>query len=106
MRTIISWYNIIGDNMIDEIIIKITRNLEDIIYLINYKEQTCTCNERTRRISEDYLVLLDKEYGTANTIDAEEFTITVNKEVISHGKGIFPKEYINIKNILGGVNDW
>ena len=53
----------------------------------------------------NYLVLLDKEYGTANTIDAEEFTITVNKEVISHGKGIFPKEYINIKNILGGVND-
>ena len=98
--------------MIDEIIIKITRNLEDIIYLINYKELTCTCNERTRRISEEdlneimnYLVLLDKEYGTANTIDAEEFTITVNKEVISHGKGIFPKEYINIKNILGGVND-
>lgn len=98
--------------MIDEIIIKITRNLEDIIYLINYKEQTCTCNERTRRISEEdlneimnYLVLLDKEYGTANTIDAEEFTITVNKEVISHGKGIFPKEYINIKYILGGVND-
>ena len=41
--------------MIDEIIIKITRNLEDIIYLINYKEQTCTCNERTRRISEEDL---------------------------------------------------
>ena len=113
MWTIISWYNIIGDNMIDEIQIKITKNLEDTLYLIDYKEQTCAFNQTIRRISEEdlneimnYMVLLNKEYGTDGSIDGEEFTITVNKEVVSHGKGICPQEYLNIKNILGGINVW
>ena len=97
--------------MIDEIQIKITKNLEDTIYLIDYKEQTYACNQTIRRISEEdlneimnYMVLLNKEYGTDGSIDGEEFTITVNKEVVSHGKGICPQEYLNIKNILGGIN--
>ncbi len=108
MRTIISCYNIIGENMIDEITIKITKDLEDKLYLINYKEQTISINNTVKRISEEdlseimnYLVLMNKEYGNDNTIDREEFTITVNKEIISHGKGIYPEEYLNIKNILG-----
>ena len=98
--------------MIDEIEIKILKNLNEHNYVINYKEKICTYNGKTTRISEEdideimnQMVLLNKEYGSDNSIDTEEFTITVNKEVISHGKGIFPKEYINIKNILGGVND-
>ena len=97
--------------MIDEIQIKITKNGEETIYLIDYKEQTCNCNNSTRRISEEdlneimnYMVLLNKEYGTDGSIDREEFTITVNKEIITHGKGIYPEEYLNIKNILGGIN--
>ena len=53
--------------MIDEIQIKITKNGEETIYLIDYKEQTCNCNNTTRKISEEdlneimnYMVLLNK----------------------------------------------
>ena len=112
MRDIISCYNIIGDNMIDEIEIIIFKNLNEHNYVINYKDKLCTYNDTTRRISEEdideimnHMVLLNKEYGSDNSIDGEEFTIRVNKEVISHGKGIYPEEYLTIKYILNNVSN-
>lgn len=95
--------------MIDEVEIIINKDLDTTDYLINYKEQTCFYNGKMQKISEEDLneimnqmVLLNREYPTDNSIDREEFTILVNKEIISHGKGKYPKEYLTIKEILGG----
>ena len=41
--------------------------------------------------------LWKKEYGTLDRLDAEEFYINVDGDVV-HGKGVFPNNYNELKN--------
>jgi len=47
-----------------------------------------------------------EEYGCDNKLDSEEFKVTlIEKEVYTfHGKGVFPENYSNFKEWLGGLD--
>ncbi len=83
--------------------------------LILYPKRTAYINDKKYQITDSYLEELEEiiylwknEYGSSNTIDAEEFlvTVTTNKgKETFHGKGIFPHNYEALKELLSDQYD-
>ncbi len=98
--------------MISTIEIKI--NKEE--YLIDTQNKTLYNNQKkynieTKEIDKilNIIILWKYDYGYSNTIDAEEFYIKVtdnnNEETIYQGKGNFPNNYNELKNILESIKN-
>lgn len=89
--------------------------LEKYNALIIYEKNILYLNDRKYNIDENYLkelisiiYLWKEEYGNNNVIDAEEFKVTVtatDKTKSFHGKGIFPNNYNNLKELLDRAHD-
>lgn len=102
--------------MIQTIEVTIRNGLQDsIIALIVYAKNICYVNNKKYHVSdsfmEEFLQTIypwQNEYGTDGNIDSEEFIITINStdgKEIYHGKGVFPHNYQNIKDLLGDIHD-
>ena len=87
---------------------------EKINFLLIYDKNICYLDNKKYTIDDEFKSQLlriirtwKNEYGTANGMDLEEFTITVNTEdkETFHGKGIFPDNYNSLIELLGGLND-
>ena len=99
--------------MIDTIEIFISNGIIDRYkVLIIPKNNTCYINDKKYMIDNklvnsilDIIVTWKYEYGTANTLDAEEFTINIysDKKTAYHGKGIFPMSYGALLKIIGDI---
>lgn len=101
--------------MIQSIEITIGNNLKDeTSAIILPTKNICYINNNKYKISELYLnnllqiiYLWKNEYGNDNIIDSEEFLIKIetkdNVETF-HGKGIFPYNYQELKELLGDIN--
>lgn len=99
--------------MIDSINILISRGTVNIYkILIDPNNNSCYINQKKYEIDNklihkilDIIVTWKYEYGYSNTLDAEEFTIIINstKTTTYHGKGIFPENYNEFLNIIGGI---
>lgn len=100
--------------MIDTIEINISNGvLFQISAFVFFKEKICYINDRKYLVNESFLAQLKgiiytfkNEYGTSGQIDAEEFTIKVcsqGVEDVYHGKGIFPTNYVELKELLGDI---
>ena len=99
--------------MIDSINIIISRGTVNIYkILIEPNNNSCYINQKKYQISNqlinkilDIIVTWKYEYGYSNTLDAEEFTVTINstKAITYHGKGIFPENYNELLSVIGGI---
>lgn len=96
-----------------EIIIK-NGIFETISFLLIYDNNICYLNNKKYSIDNSFKENLlriirtwKNEYGSINGIDIEEFTITIttNKEEKIHGKGVFPDNYNELINLIGGLYD-
>ena len=106
---------VIGDNVIETIEIIIDNGPQKLLNsIIVYPQKICYINNKKYSVTDDFLKdvvrtirLWKNEYGNiSNVIDSEEFTITVKtkeKEEKFHGKGIFPKNYNYLKELLGDL---
>ena len=83
--------------------------------LILYAKKIAYINDKKYLITDSFIDALEKtiylwkeEYGSSNVIDCEEFLITITtdqgKETI-HGKGIYPHNYGELKELLSDIND-
>lgn len=101
--------------MVDAIEIIINNGaIPQVSAFIYYKEKVCYLNDKKYSVDDEFLNEFTRiisgwknEYGTKEGIDVEEFTITVHhngKEYVYHGKGVFPKYYSRIKELLGDLN--
>lgn len=82
--------------------------------LIDQNNNSCCINNKNYEINENIfkrilniIVTWKYEYGYSNTLDAEEFTVIVNsnKKTTYHGKGIFPRNYKELLNIIGEIEN-
>lgn len=98
-------------------LIEITINngiLNQINSIIIHKYNICYLNDKKYKISDEFLekiknIILPwkREYGSSNIIDDEEFTVKIvsnNEEIIYHGKGYYPFNYQELKDMLGELN--
>jgi len=96
----------IGVYMNINIIIKNMNKLDEYIV----KDNCAFINGKKKNITKEKIDLLLriirtwKPNYTGNNIDAEEFTITINQDVIK-GKGDYPDNYYMLKDWLGDLND-
>ena len=101
--------------MIDAIEIIISNGiLNQYSALISYSNKVCYLNDKKYLVDDSFLNSIKdiisgwkQEYGTSNGIDIEEFTVTVysnKKKYTYHGKGKFPNNYSQLKELLGGLN--
>lgn len=84
-------------------------------YIILPIKNVCYINNDCYSISEelitkmlDILATWKYEYGSDNSIDKEEFKVIVysnSKKTIYHGKGIYPFNYHELLEILGGLQN-
>lgn len=82
--------------------------------IISYDNKACYLNDKKYDADDDFLnkikeIILywEKEYGTSNIIDAEEFTINIYTDAGTdtyHGKGVYPSNYGLLKEVLGDLN--
>ena len=99
--------------MIDSINISISRGTVNIYkVLIDSNNNSCFINQKKCEIDSklinkilDIIVTWKYEYGYSNTLDAEEFTVTINstKAITYHGKGFFPENYNELLSVIGGI---
>ena len=99
--------------MIERIEFLISRGTVDIYKgLIEPKNNLCYINQKKYEIDDktikkiiNVIVTWKYEYGSSNILDSEEFTIIVysNTKTTYHGKGIFPKNYNELLNIIGDI---
>lgn len=102
--------------MIDAVEIVISSgSMNQFSAFISYLKKVCFLNKKKHEVDDAFLDEItntiaswEEEYGTKPGIDVEEFLITVysqNKKYNYHGKGVFPKNYTRLKEILGELND-
>lgn len=102
--------------MIDKVEIIIGNGLADeYLIMINNHVKKAFVNGKVIEVTDDYVDRLlqiikywKNEYGNDNKIDSIEFTITLyedNNEEKYHGKGIFPDNYNEFKELLGELHD-
>lgn len=102
--------------MIDKVEIIIGNGLSDeYLIMINNHVKKAFVNDNIIDIADDYVERLleiikywKNEYGNDNKIDSIEFTITLYEDNIEekyHGKGIFPDNYNELKELLGELHD-
>ena len=83
--------------------------------LIVYAKNICYINDKKYQVSDSFMEELlqtlypwHNEYGYDDNIDSEEFLVTIKstdgKETF-HGKGYYPHNYENFKELLGDVHD-
>lgn len=78
-----------------------------------YEKSICYYNNRKYNITDEFkeeivriIRTWKNEYGSSNIIDDEEFRVIVtstNKEEF-HGKGIFPKNYRRLIELIGDID--
>ncbi len=97
-----------------EIIVRNGLN-QTINALIVYDKRICYMNNQKYEVTDSFLeeiiqtiCLWKNEYGFDGNIDSEEFlvkvTSTEGKESF-HGKGVFPYNYVYLKELLGDLDD-
>jgi len=103
--------------MIDKVEIVINEGLsnEELI-MINNQSKKAFVNGEVKEIPNDFVDRLieivkywKKEYGSSNQFETTEYTISLfegNIEETYHGKGIFPSNYNELKELLGELRDW
>ena len=84
--------------------------------LISYKYNYCLYNEHKYKINNEFkdnvvriIRTWKNEYGSSNNIDENEFKVIVtstnNKKDYFHGKGVYPRGYTQLIDLLGGLDD-
>lgn len=102
--------------MVDEIEICIKNGvLREKNILIIPKEDKMYVNNEQYPINKEIISKLlnilatwKYEYGKNNEIDAEEFKVVVKSKdgaTVYHGKGIFPNNYNEFLEVLGGIQN-
>ena len=102
--------------MVDEIEIEVRNGINNTVnYIIYPKDNVCYINEETYYISDEQInyllsiiVTWKYEHGTSNSIDTVEFEVKIysdDKIDRYHGKGIFPYNYNEFKEVLGEVTN-
>ena len=100
--------------MIQRIEIIIRTGLEETMNaLVIFSKNTCYINNKKIEVSNEFkdklvktICLWKNEYGEDERIDSEEFLITVIAEdgkTTFHGKGIYPRNYQELKEMLGDL---
>ena len=82
--------------------------------IIIFEYNICYLNNKKYEVNDEFLekiknIILPwkREYGTSNIIDDEEFTVKIisnNEEIIYHGKGYYPFNYQELKDVIGELN--
>ena len=97
--------------MIDAIEIEIKNGtFSQINAMLVYQSKVLYCNDKKYEVTEELLEKVKQilstwkhEYGENKDIDIEEFKINVisnGKEYKYHGKGIYPPNYMELKEVI------
>lgn len=102
--------------MIDKVEIEINEgSANKELIMINNHSKNAFVNGDVKDIPNDFVDRLveivkywKKEYGSSNQFETTEYTISLfegNIEETYHGKGIFPSNYNELKELLGELHD-